>query len=99
MSSTIVASFNYFQLYFAAFPLLHFILIIVSGFPIVLKLSPPDKDKRFLLLSYFVFVCLFVEDVWEALLSLSELLSCVRVRMALVRAYHYSFVVDAIFIK
>jgi hypothetical protein len=37
--------------------------------------------------------------VWEALLSLSELLSCVRVRMALVRAYHYSFVADAIFIK
>jgi len=98
VSSTIVASFNYFQLYFAVFPLLHFILIIVSEFPIVLKLSPPDKDKRFLLLSYFVFVCLFVVNVWEALLSLSELLSFIRARMALVCAYYYSFVADAIFI-
>jgi hypothetical protein len=92
VSSTTVASFNYFQLYFAAFPLLHFILIIVSEFPIVLKLSPHDKDKRFLLLSYFVFVCLFVVDVWEALLSLSELLNCTRAKVSLVRKFYYFFV-------
>lgn len=63
------ASFTYFLLYFAALPLLQFIPIIVLGVPLSKTVSP-DKDKRFLLLSYFVFVCLFVVDMLEASLSL-----------------------------